>query len=98
MLPLVEVREYLTREGRSPYAVWFIALNAQAAAKIAIAVVRMSQGTFSNVAGVGSGVYEYRLDFGPGYRIYFGRDGELLIILLGGGSKKRQPADIKNAT
>lgn len=68
-----------------------------AAAKVATAVIRMSHGNFSNVEGVGSGVYEYKIDFGPGYRIYFGRDGDRFVILLGGGSKKRQAADIKNA-
>ena len=47
--------------------------------------------------GVGAGVYEYRLDFGPGYRIYFGKDGEWLVILLGGGTKKRQQEDITTA-
>ena len=54
----------------------------------------MEQGNFSNVKGVGAGVYEYRIDFGPGYRIYFGKDGDRLVILLAGGTKKRQDADI----
>jgi putative addiction module killer protein len=49
------------------------------------------------VKGVGSGVLEYRIDFGPGYRIYFGKDGDQLVILLGGGSKKRQQHDIAAA-
>lgn len=62
-----------------------------------IAVTRLEQGNFSNVKGVGSGVLEYRIDFGPGYRVYFGRDGDCLVILLGGGSKKRQHADISLA-
>jgi putative addiction module killer protein len=57
----------------------------------------MEQGNFSNAKGVGAGVFEYRMDFGPGYRIYFGRDGELLVILLGGGTKKRQNQDIQAA-
>jgi putative addiction module killer protein len=52
---------------------------------------------FSNVKGVGSGVFEYRIDFGPGYRIYFGKDGERLLILLGGGTKGRQQSDISAA-
>lgn len=47
--------------------------------------------------GVGAGVFEYTLDFGPGYRVYFGKDGEELVILLGGGTKKRQQDDIAAA-
>jgi len=54
-------------------------------------------GYTSNVKGVGAGVYEYRIDFGPGYRIYFGNDGDWLVILLAGGTKKRQDADISAA-
>ncbi|HKI27000.1 MAG TPA: type II toxin-antitoxin system RelE/ParE family toxin [Candidatus Sulfotelmatobacter sp.] len=97
MLPLIEVREYLDHQGRSPYAQWFNKLNAPAAAKIAVAVIRMSNGNLSNVKSVGTGVFEYKVDFGPGYRIYFGKDGERLILLLGGGSKKRQQTDFENA-
>jgi putative addiction module killer protein len=52
-------------------------------------VTRISLGNLSNIEGVGSGVFEYKLDFGPGYRIYFGKDGQALVILLGGGAKKR---------
>ncbi len=99
MLPLdsVEVLEYLEPGGRSPYAEWFDGLNPPAAAKVVIALVRLGHGNFSNVKGVGSGVLEYRIDFGPGYRIYFGRDGERVILLLGGGTRKRQQKDIANA-
>jgi len=57
----------------------------------------MEQGNFSAAKGVGSGVHELRLDFGPGYRVYFGKDGERIVILLGGGSKRRQQADIAAA-
>jgi putative addiction module killer protein len=94
---MIEVREYLDSSGRSLYAAWFDSLNAQAAAKVATAVTRISLGNFSNVEGVGSGVFEYKLDVGPGYRIYFGKDGEKLVILLGGGTKRRQQRDIKAA-
>jgi len=93
----VGVVEYLDRDGHSPYAAWFDGLNAQAATKVAAASTRMSLGNFSKVKGVGSGVYEYVIDFGPGYRIYFGKDGEQLVILLGGGTKKRQQRDIRSA-
>jgi putative addiction module killer protein len=94
---MIDVREYVDRRGRSPYATWFDSLNADAAAKVATAVTRISLGNFSNVEGIGSGVFEYKLDFGPGYRIYFGKDGETLVILLGGGTKKRQRRDINTA-
>ena len=99
MLPssLVDVREYLDREGNSPFAVWFVDLNAEAAAKVTMAIIRLAQGNFSNVKGVGSGVLEYTIDFGPGYRIYIGKDGDCLVILLGGGIKKRQNTDIIEA-
>ena len=91
---MTEVREYLDARGNSPYAKWFDRLNVTAAVKVATAVHRMEQGNFSNVKGVGAGVYEYRIDFGPGYRIYFGKDGDRLVILLAGGTKKRHDADI----
>jgi putative addiction module killer protein len=94
---MIDVREYLDAGGRSPYAEWFNGLNAHVAAKVATALIRISAGNFSNVEGVRSGVFEYKLDFGPGYRIYFGKDGQALVILLGGGSKKRQQRDINTA-
>ena len=94
---MIDVREYLDPHGRSYYAVWFDRLNPQAAAKVATALTRLANGNMSNVKGVGSGVFEYRIDFGPGYRIYFGKDGERLVILLGGGIKKRQQQDIAAA-
>ncbi len=59
--------------------------------------MRIQQGNFSNAKGVGASVYEYRIDFGPGYRIYFGKDGDRLVILVGGGTKKRQQEDINTA-
>ncbi len=61
-------------------------------------MTRLALGNMSNVKGVGSGVFELRIDFGPGYRVYFGKDGERLILLLGGGTKQRQQRDIKTAT
>jgi putative addiction module killer protein len=94
---MITIKEYIDLQGRSPYAKWFNRLNAPAAAKVVIALVRMEQGNLSNTKGVGAGVLEYRIDFGPGYRIYFGRDGESIVILLGGGTKKRQSNDIQTA-
>ena len=94
---MIEVREYVDTEGRSPFARWFDGLNARAAAKVATALVRIEQGNLSNSRSVGAGVSECRIDFGPGYRVYFGKDGDTLIILLGGGTKKRQQRDIETA-
>lgn len=62
-----------------------------------VAIERMKQGNFGDHKSVGAGVVERRIDYGPGYRIYFGRDGETLVILLGGGTKKRQAQDIEFA-
>ncbi len=94
---MIEVREYLDPKGVSPFGTWFENLDSKAAAKVAVALARLSAGNFSNVKGVGSSVFECRIDFGPGYRIYFGKDGERLMILLGGGTKKRQQNDIDAA-
>jgi putative addiction module killer protein len=96
-MSVADVREYLERQGRSPYTLWFDRLNAQAAAKMATPVTKLPLGNMSNVKGVGSGVFELRIDFGPGYRVYFGKDGDHLIILLGGGTKRRQQHDINTA-
>src|SRR4051794_32414776 len=93
----MQILEYLAAGGASSFARWFDALDAQAAAKVTVALQRMRQGNFANVKGVGAGVLEYRIDFGPGYRLYFGRDGEQIIVLLGGGTKRRQQHDIGTA-
>ncbi len=88
--------EYL-KDGSSVFGEWFSELDAQAAAKVATALYRLEQGNLSNIKSVGKGVSECRVDFGPGYRIYFGREGNRLIILLGGGSKRTQEKDIRKA-
>ncbi|MCK2041902.1 addiction module protein [Chromohalobacter japonicus] len=92
----IELREFLRDDGASPYQEWFEGLDAQAAAKVATAEYRMSMGNTSNIKWF-EGIGEYRIDWGPGYRIYLTRDGEQLIVLFGGGTKKRQQADIDNA-
>src|SRR5207302_3916468 len=99
VLPSVPItlREYLDGAGRSPFGRWFEDLDAPAAAKVTTALARVEQGNFSRVKGVGAGVLEYRIDFGPGYRVYFGKDGNRLVILVGGGTKKRQHEDIATA-
>lgn len=88
------IKEYIEINGESAFARWFEYLNTEAAAKVATAIYRLEQGNYSRVEGVGGGVFEYKIDFGPGYRIYFGKDGDQLIILLCGGNKKKQSKDI----
>jgi putative addiction module killer protein len=92
-----ELRYYVTQSGRQPFAKWFADLEVVPRARMTRALVQLEQGNFSNVKSVGEGVLEYRIDFGPGYRIYFGRDGGSLVILLNGGTKKRQQHDIEVA-
>ena len=90
------VHEYQGEAGASPFSRWFGKLKARAAAKVTTALVRMENGNLSNVKGLG-GIFEYKIDYGPGYRVYFGRDGDILILLLGGGTKKTQRHDISIA-
>ena len=96
-MPEIRVAEYLDASGRSPFRRWFDDLDATAAAKVSVALFRLGQGNFSNVEGVTGGIFEYRIDFGPGYRVYFGKDGPTFVILVGGGTKKRQSRDIRAA-
>jgi putative addiction module killer protein len=88
------IRSFVEASGRVPFQVWFDALDRQTQARIAVGLTRLSRGNRSNVKGVGAGVFELKLDFGSGYRVYFGQDGNTLIILLAGGTKKRQSEDI----
>ena len=84
------VVEYLDHQGRSPFARWLAQLDAQAAARVVAVVYRLGSGNDANVKSVGSGVLERTIHSGPGYRIYFARDGEAWVILLGGSTKRRQ--------
>lgn len=88
---------YATEDGRAPFEDWFEALNAQAALKVTTALARIEAGNLGDVKHVGQGVSERRIPFGPGYRIYFGQDGDTLVVLLTGGTKKRQSKDIEQA-
>jgi putative addiction module killer protein len=95
---MVELREYTDQNNRVPFGEWFRRLNSEAARKVTTALYRMALGHFSNVKSVGGGVFEYRINFGPGYRVYFGKDGPQLVVLVGGGNKQRQEKDIALAT
>lgn len=91
-----QVKELLLPDGSSPYADWFASLDPLAAAKVRVAAARMEQGNLSNVAWF-RGIGEYKIDWGPGFRIYLAKDGLKIILLLGGGTKKCQQQDIDQA-
>jgi putative addiction module killer protein len=93
---VIELEQYLDRNGRNPFERWYESLEPSTRARVVAALDRLSQGSLA-AKGVGLGVMELRLDFGPGYRIYFAKDGATLIILLGGGTKRRQQTDIEAA-
>jgi putative addiction module killer protein len=87
------VKEF-TEAGNSPFGTWFDSLDAVTAARVDRYIRRLEAGNFGSAKVLQEGVSELKLDFGPGYRVYFGREGKTIIILLGGGSKRRQSADI----
>jgi putative addiction module killer protein len=92
----ISVVEYVREDGSNPFKAWFDSLGGHAAAKVATATLRLEMGAVSNVKWLG-GIGEYRIDWGPGYRIYLAQDGDALIVLFGGGTKQRQQVDIDRA-
>jgi putative addiction module killer protein len=91
---MIEVREYIDLQGRNHYIRWLLSLDISVQFRIAAAVVRLRDGNISAVKPEGKGVSALRLNFGPGYRIYFGQDGAEIVLLLAGGTKHRQQDDI----
>lgn len=96
MAARIRLLEYVREDGSIPYRDWFDALDPRAAAKVATAALRLELGNTSNMKGF-AGIGEVRIDWGPGYRIYLAADGETLIVLFGGGTKRGQKADIARA-
>jgi len=94
---MIQVEEFVTDEDVSPFRRWFDDLDHQAAALVTIAIDRLGEGNTANAKSIGDGVSELRINRGPGYRIYFGWDSKVLVILLGGGTKRRQQSDIMTA-
>lgn len=91
----IEILEYLTESGQSPFRKWLEGLrDRQARAKIRVRLNRVRLGNFGDSKSVGGGVSELRIPYGPGYRVYFGRKGNKVVILLSGGHKKTQSKDI----
>ena len=97
MLKMIEFTEYIDANGKSPFAQWFDALDAVAATKIRVYTTRVELGNYFNVEPIGEGLSEIKIDFGPGYRVYFRKEKEKLLLLLGGSSKKGQQKAIDAA-
>ncbi len=93
----VTVREYETADGKVPFRDWLATLDRATRARVQARVVRFETGNLGDHKGVGGGVQEARVMFGPGYRIYFGQDGATLVLLLVGGSKRTQAKDVRRA-
>ncbi|MDH5835364.1 type II toxin-antitoxin system RelE/ParE family toxin [Luteimonas kalidii] len=94
----IEVREYQTSDGRCPFGAWLAGLrDRQARIRILGRLDRMRAGLRGDWKAVGKGVFELRVDHGPGYRVYCGQDGDTLVLLLCGGDKRTQSRDIEVA-
>ncbi|MDE2155825.1 MAG: type II toxin-antitoxin system RelE/ParE family toxin [Xanthomonadaceae bacterium] len=97
-MTIVEIRQYQTADGRMPFAEWLRALRDRRANQaIAARILRMQAGNRGDWKAVGAGVFELRIDVGPGYRVYCGQDGATLVLLLCAGDKRTQPKDIEHA-
>jgi putative addiction module killer protein len=94
---MIEIAVYSTSAGAEPFTRWLDTLDGVAFAKVQVSLARLAAGNTSNVKNLGDGVSELKINFGPGYRVYFGWDGIQFVIMLGGGTKQRQSADIKRA-
>ena len=92
----LRVEEYLREDGSSPYKAWFDSLDPRAAAKVATAKLRLELGNTSGVKWF-DGMGEFVIEWGPGYRIYLAKDGEKLVVLFGGGTKRGQQRNIDRA-
>jgi len=93
----IKIEEYISGGQKNYYAEWFNDLSVEYAAKVAAARARMMAGSFGNIKSIDGTLKEYRIDWGPGIRIYLIQDGDVFIVLLGGGTKNSQAADIRQA-
>jgi putative addiction module killer protein len=95
---VIEVLRYLTRAGRNPVSEWIAELaDAHAKARIRDRIDRLSQGNLGDSKALGGGLSELRIDWGPGYRVYYGMIGRNCVLLLCGGDKRKQSSDIQRA-
>ena len=96
--PQIRLLEYVTEDGKNIFRTWLRKLKDNTArARIRVRLNRIRLGNFGDCKSVGEGVSEIRIDYGPGYRVYFARSDFTVVILLCGGTKQKQPEDIKLA-
>ena len=94
----MEIREYVTSEGRVPFLEWIDRLRDRSArTKIRVRLDRLLKGNLGDHKSLGHGLHELRIRYGPGYRVYFGREGQTLVLLLCAGNKASQRVDIRLA-
>lgn len=94
----IEIRRYVTASGKDVVGEWLANLkDVRAQARIHARIARLAVGNFGDCKPLREGVSELRIDHGPGYRVYFARVGKAVVLLLGGGDKRRQSADIVDA-
>ncbi len=94
----MEILEYVSRDGKIPFSVWWRKLkDRQARNRILIQIDRLELGNTGDCKSLGNGVYERRIHYGPGYRIYYGKTGKQIILLLCGGNKASQQQDVRRA-
>ena len=95
---MFEAEDYLSPDGEDPYKKWLAELaDKQARARVLVRVLRIKAGNFGDCKPLQDGVWELRIDHGPGYRVYYAQAGKRLILLLAGGDKRKQQADIEKA-
>ena len=93
----IRIDEYLREDGSNPFGAWFDRLELQSAAKVSAALVRLGLGNTASLKSLAGGLTELRIDWGPGLRIYLAQEGETLVVLFGGGTKRGQQSDIERA-
>lgn len=94
---MIEIDIYTTPDGKRPFVKWLSKSDGQVRDRVNIALARLAEGNTGSLKSVGEGVFEIRLTFGAGIRVYLGREGDKLVILLHGGTKRRQSDDIAKA-
>lgn len=95
---MIEIRHYVSRSGRDIFDHWLTKLaDARAQAKVAVRINRLAAGNFGDCKSLGQGLFELRIDWGPGYRVYYAMIGRECVLLLCGGDKRKQSMDIQRA-